>query len=311
MVDINSAEFGRDFNASDATVGIIGQGFVGGAMRAYFDRSVTHAQGGKFNIVTYDKYKGGDIKDVVDRAELIFVCVPTPMRKSGECHTGIVESVLQDIIDAAELVGRNTNSFVVCVKSTVWPGFIESMRRRHPSLRLTFSPEFLTEKNSVRDMLDSNRVIVGGDLDDAGVVLTFFLTQDSKRVSTGECVLIRVEPTVAEMVKLYTNGILFTKVLFSNEIYQMCQRLGVKYDDVRLVSCVDPRIGSSHTSVPGPDGYLGAGGHCFPKDMHNLKWVAKQMEIPERLFTAVLERNDELREERDWEKMENRAVTND
>lgn len=309
MIDINASDFNETFDPAKATVGIIGQGFVGGAMKAYFDRPTQIDSDKKFTVITYDKYKGGDIKEVVSKSEVIFVCVPTPMRRSGECYTGIVESVLQDIVDTAKLVGRNLDSFVVCVKSTVWPGFNSSMKKRHSGLRLTFSPEFLTEKNAVQDMIGGNRVVVGGELDDSAVVLQFFLAQDYDRVEDGRCLLVRVEATIAEMVKLYTNGMLFTKVLFSNEIYQMCQRLGISYDDVRLVSCIDSRIGPSHTAVPGPDGFLGAGGHCFPKDMHNLKFMAKEMDIPERLFSAVLDRNDELREENDWEKMEDRAVT--
>jgi len=310
MLDINSSDFGNAFEPSKATVGIIGQGFVGGAMRAYFDRPVSGESGEKFNIVTYDKYTGGDIKNVIEKAEVVFVCVPTPMRKTGECYTGIVESVLQDIVDTAKLVGRNMDTFVVCVKSTVWPGFTEEMKQRYPGMRLCFSPEFLTEKNAAGDMIASNRIVVGGEMDDASVVLQFFLVQDAARVDDGRCMLIRVEATVAEMVKLYTNGILFTKVLFSNEVYQLCKRLGIDYDDVRLVSCVDPRIGPSHTMVPGPDGFLGAGGHCFPKDMHNLKFIAEKVDVPEKMFSTVLQRNNELREEKDWEKMEDRAVTN-
>lgn len=311
MVDINSTKFAEEFNPNDATVGIIGQGFVGSAMKAYFDRPCAN-DAGKYNLVTYDKFQdtGHTLDDVVSFSDIIFVCVPTPMRKNGECYTGIVESVIQDISDTAARIGRKTDSFVVCAKSTSWPGFLDSMKAKFPHLRLTFSPEFLREANAKEDMLNSNRIVVGGEIDDAAVILQFFLYQDRERVDSGECLLVRVDPTTAEMIKLFTNGILFTKVLFSNEIYQMCQKLGINYDDVRLVSCLDPRIGPSHTSVPGPDGFLGAGGHCFPKDMHNLKFMAEKLGVNERIFSTVLQRNDELREERDWEKMGDRAVTN-
>lgn len=312
-MDINSKDFVESFEPEKATVGIIGQGFVGSAMTAYFERPTTAAKtkGQRFNLHTFDKFKDiGSLTSVVQNSDIVFVCVPTPMRKTGECYTGIVEEVLSDIVNEAGRLGRDLNSFVVCVKSTVWPGFNAAMKERFPGLRLTFSPEFLTEANAKNDMINSNRIVVGGTMDDAAVVLQFFLYQDEERVTSGECLLVRVEAAVAEMVKLFTNGILFTKVLFSNEIYQLCQKLGIDYDDVRLVGCLDPRIGPSHTKVPGPDGFLGAGGHCFPKDMHNLKFIAEQLGVPERMFTAVLTRNNEVREEKDWEKMEDRAVTN-
>jgi UDPglucose 6-dehydrogenase len=308
-MDINSVSFSEDFEPGAATVGIIGQGFVGSAMKAYFDRQCS-GRTDRFNIITYDKVKGGDIVSVITNADIVFVCVPTPMRKTGECYTGIVESVLQDIEDTARNIGRDPKTFIVCVKSTVWPGFLDSMKAKHPTLRLCFSPEFLREASAAEDMINGNRVVCGGAMEDAGIILQFFLIQDMQRVDSGELLLIRTEAAVAEMVKLYTNGILFTKVMFSNEIHQLCQKMNINYDDVRVVSCVDPRIGPSHTAVPGPDGFLGAGGHCFPKDMHNLQYLAAQLGVPEKMFSIVLSRNNELREEKDWEKMEDRAVTN-
>jgi UDPglucose 6-dehydrogenase len=111
------------------------------------------------------------------------------------------------------------------------------------------------------------------------------------------------------MAKLFGNGLLFSKVLFSNEVYMMCQVMGINYEEVRVLTSLDPRIGNSHTAVPGPDGFLGAGGHCFPKDMHNLRFTAKALNVPEKMFSAVLERNGEVRQEKDWEKMNDRAVT--
>ena len=58
-------------------------------------------------------------------------------------------------------------------------------------------------------------------------------------------------------------------------------------------------------------GQLGAGGHCFPKDLNNLKYVCEKLGIPQKMFSAVLERNDELREKKDWLDMKDRAVTDE
>lgn len=303
-MDINAPDFASTFDKSEAVVGIIGQGFVGSAMKAFFDKH-------QMTVLAYDKYKPEfhPIERVVRDAHVIFVCVPTPMRQTGECYTGIVEGVLDDIERVARDLSRPTNTFVVCVKSTVPPGFTVSQSQKRPGIRLVFSPEFLTEKNSVNDMIDANRVVVGGNMDDTRIVLHFFLAADRERVSTGKCVLVHCDSQVAEMSKLFTNGLLFTKVVFSNEIYKLCQALNINYDEVRAVTSFDPRVGGSHTKVPGPDGFLGAGGHCFPKDMHNLKFVAEQVSVPEKLFSAVLARNGEVREEKDWEKMNDRAVT--
>lgn len=305
-MDINATDFAENFKLENATVGLIGQGFVGSAMRAFFERKV--------KVVSYDKYKqdpttGAPLDVVINMADIVFICVPTPMRKTGECFTGIVESVFEDVFRTANEIGRPLHTFVVCLKSTVPPGFTEKMQDKYPDMRIVFSPEFLTEKNSVQDMLQANRVIVGGKFDDARIVLQFFLAVDRRRIDEGKCVLVATTSPAAEMAKLFGNGLLFAKVLFANEVYVLCQAMGINYEEVRVLTALDPRIGAAHTAVPGPDGHLGAGGHCFPKDMYNLKYTAAEFNVPQRMFTAVLERNGEVRNERDWEKMGDRAVT--
>ena len=75
----------------------------------------------------------------------------------------------------------------------------------------------------------------------------------------------------------------------------------------------DDRIGNSHLSVPGPDGNLGFGGHCFPKDLNALIYLFKEMEIDPVVLQSVWEKNLEVRKEdqRDWEDMKGRAVVDD
>lgn len=303
MIDINDSNFLINFAPGEATVGVIGHGYVGKAVEYFFERVC--------RVLVHDKAKPAlkSLEDVVRESELIFVCVPTPMRKDGSCYTGIIEEVLQCIIDTAKRIGRDLNSFIVIVKSTVRPNFTKDMKARHEGLRLLFSPEFLTEANSLQDFVNTNRVIFGGDVDDARIAFKYFEARLSDKVERDAVTILACDPTVAEMVKLYTNGILMTKVLFSNEIHQVCQKLGIEYEEVRVLANLDHRIGVSHTKVPGPDGMLGAGGHCFPKDINNLAAVCRELGVPEKLFTAVIERNDELREVKDWEEMKDRAVT--
>ena len=301
-VDINAADFVDGFDIKRGTVGVVGHGYVGQAVAAFFDRAC--------KVVVHDKAKPElmTLVDVVTQSEVIFVCVPTPMRADGQCHTGIVESVIEDVKKTAGDIGRPLNSFVLVIKSTVRPGFTEEMQGTHLNMRILFSPEFLTEKSSVKDFQNTNRVILGGDEDDARVVFKYFEGVIPERVADDQTVLLQCEPTVAEMAKLFTNGMLMTKVLFSNEMYLMAEKLGINYDEVRFLACLDPRIGESHTRVPGHDGHLGAGGSCFPKDINNLRFTASELGLPEKMFTAVIERNEEIRPEKDWEELKGRAV---
>lgn len=324
MIDIQSPTFIQDFKMSEATVGQVGYGFIGNAVVELF-RNIAGS------IFVYDKagYDGKtkhersavvyteSMDDVVRAAEVIFVAVPTPMKPSGECHTGIVESVLQDIQNAAARLKRDMGSFVVVIKSTVPPGFTDRMRDKY-ALRILFSPEFLTEANAVQDFKRTNRVILGGDIEDARVVFKYFEgVWPDRQAETydghadGVVSIIQCDASVAEMVKLSTNVHLTARVMISNELYLICEKLGIKYDEVKVLTQLDRRIGISHMSVPGPDGHLGFSGSCFPKDIANLSHIANEMGNEDNVFRAIIRRNEQIRPEKDWEALKGRAVVAD
>ena len=100
-----------------------------------------------------------------------------------------------------------------------------------------------------------------------------------------------------------------TKVTFSNEIKQICEKTDIDYDKVVEYSLYDKRIGSTHLSAPGPDGLHGFGGSCFPKDLNALIFLAKQLGLSPDLLNTVWEKNLSIREDRDWENLKGRAVT--
>ena len=106
------------------------------------------------------------------------------------------------------------------------------------------------------------------------------------------------------MVKYVTNAFLATKVSFANEMYEICEGLDIDYDKVVEYATYDERLGKSHWAVPGPDGELGFGGHCLPKDISAIVNGYGDME----LLQAVLKVNDRVRKNRDWEEMKGRAV---
>jgi UDPglucose 6-dehydrogenase len=72
---------------------------------------------------------------------------------------------------------------------------------------------------------------------------------------------------------------------------------------------MDERLGESHWGVPGPDGDFGFGGHCFPKDLAALIHLSKDMDTTNNILIAAQKTNDEVRKNRDWEKMKGRAVS--
>ena len=113
----------------------------------------------------------------------------------------------------------------------------------------------------------------------------------------------------AEMVKYFTNTFLATKVSFANEMKMICDELRIDYDKVVEYSICDKRLGKSHWAVPGPDGKLGFGGSCFPKDLNAMISLCYQLGMWPHTLIGVWDTNLDVRPEKDWENLKGRAVT--
>jgi UDPglucose 6-dehydrogenase len=282
------------------TLGIIGQGFVGSAVR--------EGMKNHFDVICYDKDPNkfsniGSIFEMMEVVDVAFLCVPTPMKRSGECDLGIIGSALNDIAACAKTL--NKEGFIVVIKSTVPPGTTEHFNQIFTQLDIVFNPEFLTEANANEDYKNQNRIIVGGERPGSTKVKQIFAKAFPK------VPIIKTSSTIAEMIKYVTNTFLATKVAFANEMYQICQGLDIDYDKVIEYARYDDRLGNSHWSVPGPDGDLGYGGHCFPKDIAALRFVAEEMMVNTTMLTASIQKNNEVRTDLDWTKQIGRAVSND
>lgn len=284
-------------------IGIIGQGFVGSAIR--------EGLSSYYKTYTYDldtSKCNSTHREVVRESSIIFVCVPTPMRKNGSCDTRILEQAIIDI-DAAASNDPGMNRPVIVVKSTVPPGTTKRMDALAKVCSVCFSPEFLTEANSFDDFKNQTRIIVGGDPDrdcsGARVVKSMF-----RKAFPGIPIIITKHET-AEMVKYFTNCFLASKVTFANEMYKICESANIDYDKVAEYALYDNRIGRSHLTVPGPDGDFGFGGHCFPKDLAAMIYFSETNDHSPNFLEQVERSNDGFRTNKDWERMKGRAVSDD
>ena len=271
-------------------IGIIGQGFVGTAVREGLKKF--------FDLETYDNAKPSTCKtidEICNKCNVIFVCLPTPMHQDGSCYTGIVEEVL-------EKINTINNNNIIVVKSTIPPGTTAKWNSQFKNIDIVFNPEFLTEANSIDDFKNQTRIIIGGPKNAASQVRRIFV-KAFPRVK-----IIKTDSTYAETVKYITNSFLAMKVSFANEMYQICNGIGIDYDKVIEYAMHDERLGYSHWTVPGPDGDFGYGGHCFPKDVKALIKVAHDLNVSPRILTAIDMKNNDVRTVRDWESMEGRAV---
>ena len=272
-------------------IGIIGQGFVGNAVAQKFQQY--------YELLTYDldETKANATEEEVLNCNIVFLCLPTPMRETGECDISIVAGVLEKIVNLKQ-------PKVVVIKSTVPPLTVESFNKITPkNIQIVFNPEFLTERNAVEDYNNQKRIILGGPRPATTTLKRIF----SKVFPKAD--IIKTDSTHAEMVKYLTNTFLSTKVSFANEIYQLCEKVGIDYDKVVEYATYDERLGKSHWMVPGHDGDFGYGGHCFPKDLAALIHLAQRFGTTTNVLEATQLTNDKVRNNRDWERMKGRAVS--
>jgi len=272
-------------------LGIVGQGFVGTAVR--------EGMSNHYDVETFDIVKDStcdSMSELVDKSDVIFVCLPTPMNNDGSCNTDIVEKAIEDIDTLAY------KHQIVVIKSTVPPGTTNRLNRKNKNITVIFNPEFLTEANFIDDFKNQDRIIIGGAIP---------ATTTLRRVYSlvfPNTPIVKTGAETAEMVKYLTNTFLATKVSFANEMKQICDKLDIDYDKVVEYAQYDGRLGTSHWSVPGPDGQPGFGGSCFPKDINALIHFCYENEIPATTLFGVWETNLKVRPEREWELLKGRAV---
>ena len=274
-------------------IGVVGQGYVGTAVKTIFEKH--------YEVETYDKFhkeKGTCeyLSDLVEKSDIIFVCVPTPMKKDGSCDITTVQSVIYSINF------HTTDRKLIAIKSTIPPGTTTKLNKEHPDFDIVFNPEFLTEANFIDDFKNQNRIIIGGPRP-----ATTTLRQVYSLVFP-EATIVKTGSKTAEMVKYMTNTFLATKVSFANEMKMICDKIDIDYDKVVEYSTYDKRLGKSHWAVPGPDGKLGFGGSCFPKDLNALIDVCKKLNVSCDTLIGAWVTNLMVRPEKDWEELKGRAV---
>lgn len=245
-------------------VGVIGVGFVGGSVMAACMKA-------NLKVIAFDKYrKVGTMQDVCE-ADVIFVAVPTPTSDN-----------IQDLSAIREVLsGLEANSYrgPIIIKSTVLPGTCDMLAAAYPNLKLIHNPEFLTERNAKQDFLDQKATPVSCK-DGASIQLVCDLFA---KIVPNSHVTVYHDYKSTELGKYIHNAFLATKVAFMNQMYLLCKDLGTDYDNAVNVAIEQGVIGASHTKVPGPDGQLGFGGSCFPKDtealLHSGSTVPKTLSI--------------------------------
>ena len=276
--------------AHEARVGVIGLGYVGLPLAVEFAKAgmktvaididaekVEQINRGESYIgdVSGDEVKAvvesGYLRATTDFAELadvdtVDICVPTPLRKTGDPDLSYVVSAVDEIASHLKM-GQ-----LVILESTTYPGTVEEVVR--PKLEaggltagrdfyLAFSPERVDPGNAQWNTRNIPKVV--GGVDDASTEVAELLYRQ-----VVDSVVTVSTTTVAEMVKLLENTFRAVNIGLANELALMCRRLGVNVWEV--IDAAKTKPFGYMPFYPGP----GLGGHCIPIDPFYLSWKAKQ-----------------------------------
>jgi UDPglucose 6-dehydrogenase len=213
-------------------------------------------------------------------AEIIYLCVPTPMGVGGVADLSTVESVIDEV---RSLLRPGT---VVVNKSTVPVGTAQRTAEllKRSDVSVVSNPEFLREGSAVDDFLNPDRIVVGCDEQDAAErVSALYARLGAPTVLT--------DAASAELVKYAANCFLAMKLSYVNAMAELCERLGANIADVTEGMGYDRRIGQAFLS-PGP----GWGGSCLPKDTSAMLQVADAADFEFRLLRATIDTNERQRQ---------------
>jgi nucleotide sugar dehydrogenase len=257
-------------------IGIIGFGFVGSA--------VAHAHNNDVVLINDPKLKESTPLDKFVGCDAVYICVPSPT-VNGVCDTSILESVLEsfEVEDTVPIIS----------KVTAPPGVYESLQKKYPNL--VYAPEFLTERNNVRDYILSNFLIVGGNIDHVNVAIDIITSS----IEVPEDEILITDIKTASFFKYFMNSYLATKVSFMNEFYNLAQAEDINWKQLKHLAEHDKRIGKTHMNVPGYDGYFGWGGSCFPKDVDAIINYAESKGVSFDFLKNVTQVNKQHRSRKD------------
>ena len=282
-------------------IGIVGRGFVGSAVQFGFSPNV----GCDAEVRVYDvdpNKSTHTLEEPINKSDFVFLSVPTPSNKDGSINIDILDEALNNINEVSEY--RN----VILVRSTVTPGTTQKLQMKYIDLNLLFNPEYLTERNAKFDFFNQSRFIIVSGKATISKMYSENLA-DLFRDRFGESTsILETNYETAEMIKYMNNCFFATKVSFMNEMYKVAEKSNVDWGQAVSGFVTDGRIGHTHLDVPAPEGKLGFGGSCFPKDVRAMIKHADGIGVDVNVLKAAWETNLQVRPEKDWEQLKGRSV---
>ena len=268
--------------------GIIGNGFVGNA--------IFQGMKNAYEIIVYDvcKEKSPDTFKDVNQQDVVFVCVPTPMHLDGMIDISILKHSISDL----------SGGKILIIKSTITPIAAQEIVEEYDQHRFVFNPEFLTERTAVEDFKNPSRIVLGGDASATNKVQQMYkkIFPNTKYIKT--------DYKTACYIKYFCNCFYASKISLMNEFKQIADASGANWEIALEGLLSSGWVNDMHTQVPGPDGQLGFGGKCFPKDINAFIKYSESLGIDPKVMKAAWEKNLEVRKDLDWYHIEGAVTKN-
>lgn len=224
-----------------------------------------------------------ELETPVREAQVVFICVGTPSKATGEADLSQVEGLAWDI-------AHHLTSYRVLVEKSTVP--VKTGERLFRTLKrlgaqdfdVVSNPEFLREGSAISDTLTPDRIVIGSSSERASA-----LVQELYRpiVDRSGCAVIVTDVGTAEMIKHASNAFLATKISFINAVAELCEATDADVEVVAKGMGLDRRIGTAFLRAG-----IGYGGSCFPKDVAAFAAIARQLGRDFELLNAVQNVND-------------------
>jgi len=296
-------------------VAVVGQGFVGLSLSVFLASKKIHVYGVENNKKKISILKNGkptffepklnnhlqkclqtknlqfidSLDSVFNKLDVIYICVPTPNKKSS-INLTYIKNVITEI---QTLLNRTSKKPLIIVKSTISPGtsklLVNILSKNNKNnlgtdFYFTVNPEFLREGSAIDDQFNPHILVMGTEeIKSKNKIKSFYDKLYSEKISR-----IFTNYSSAELIKYSNNAFLATKISFINSISNLCEKIpGANVDDVAEAIGLDPRIGPYFLKA-GP----GFGGSCLPKDLISFIDVYKSFDVPSTLLNSVKNVNE-------------------
>lgn len=228
-----------------------------------------------------------DYKYAVKNSDISFICVGTPSAENGHLNLNYIYQTAKEIGEAL----KDKDAFhIVVIRSTVFPGTNakiseiienESGKHRNVDFAVVSNPEFLREGTAVNDYLNPPLTVLGSSCSKAIDVMKELYAPMNAPIE-----VVSIE--VAEMIKYVNNSYHALKVVFANEVGQICKKLGIDSHEVMRIFCMDKQLNiSPYYFKPG----FAYGGSCLPKDLKGLKTLAHDLYLDTPVLASIDESN--------------------